>query len=108
MPPVAGFRELASLSTFLFGHYGLANRRKSPVLAANIPVFGRLRLETWFERDCEERVAVNFLAFDDTPAIVEAPDQPACQSVNSGPLDSAAAPEVQEKEGFARGQSAMQ
>ena len=30
----------------------------SPAVFANIPVFGRSRLETWFDRDCRWRVAV--------------------------------------------------
>jgi hypothetical protein len=46
------FAPPRSVSTFRIGDLGGPNREKSPPEAANIPVFGRLRSETWFDRDC--------------------------------------------------------
>jgi len=49
---------LPLVSTFPFGRFGRSNRQGSPGVFKNVPVFGRLRPETWFDRDCQVRAAV--------------------------------------------------
>ena len=43
------FVNLPLVSNFPFGRFGRANRQKSPAVLGNIPVFRRLRPETWFD-----------------------------------------------------------
>jgi len=57
-PPTAGFCNWPPVSRLPFRLFGRPNRRKSPAVFENIPVFRRLRPETWFERHCQVRVAV--------------------------------------------------
>ena len=52
-PPTAGFWIWPPVSRLPFRLFGGPNRRKSPALFENIPVFRRLRPETWFERHCQ-------------------------------------------------------
>ena len=59
------FANSSSVSTFPPGRLGLADRRKSPAVVANIPIFERPRLETWFDRDCPVR-AENLVGFIST------------------------------------------
>src|SRR3974390_770794 len=57
-PPTAGFCIWPPVSRLPFRLFGGPNRRKSPAGFENIPVFRRLRPETWFERHCPVRAAV--------------------------------------------------
>ena len=57
-PPTAGFWIWPPVSRLPFRLFGGPNRRKSPAVFENIPVFRRLRPETWFERHCPARAAV--------------------------------------------------
>ena len=59
------FADSSSVSTFPPGRLGLADRRKSPAVVANIPIFERPRLETRFDRDCPVR-AENLVGFIST------------------------------------------
>jgi hypothetical protein len=52
------FANSPLVSTFPFRCVGRPNYRKSPANSANIPVFGRPRLETWFDHHCQVRRAV--------------------------------------------------
>ena len=49
-PPTAGFCIWPPVSRLPFRLFGGPNRRKSPAVFENIPVFRRLRPQTWFER----------------------------------------------------------
>ena len=51
------FANSPLVSTFPFRCVGRPNYRKSPANSANIPVFGRPRLETWFDHHCQVRRA---------------------------------------------------
>jgi len=57
-PPTAGFCIWPPVTRLPFRLFGGSNRRKSPAVFENIPVFRRLRPETWFERHCPARAAV--------------------------------------------------
>ena len=48
--------HLPLVSTFPFGRFGRSNRQKSPAVFKNIPVFRRLRPETWFDRQVRAAV----------------------------------------------------
>jgi hypothetical protein len=56
-PPTAGFCIWPPVSRLPIRLFGAPNCRKSPAVFENIPIFRRLRPETWFERHCQAGAA---------------------------------------------------
>jgi hypothetical protein len=76
-PLLAGFCNSALVSKLPKWRTRRPFRQKSPANTANIPVLGRQRPESWFDRDCRPRAAVYFTCYataracskDEAPAL---------------------------------------